>query len=471
MTQVGTASQPLRVAVVGSGPAAFYAVEQLFKQSGLVVEVDMFERLPTPFGLVRYGVAPDHAKIKTVTRAFDNIAANALFRFFGSVEFGRHVTLPDLQQHYHQVVLATGAQTDRHMGIPGEDLAGSHPATEFVAWYNGHPDYRDYSFDLSVERAAVVGVGNVAIDVARILVRTPEELAKTDIAAHALDALRDSRITEVFLLGRRGPAQAAFTNPEVKEIGEMADADVTARPEEVQLDPLTEAQLAAGQDRTVAKKVEILQGYALRKPQGKSRRLQLRFLVSPVELVGDAAGRVTRMRLVRNRLVASDTGALSAQATDQFEDLDVGLVFRSVGYRGVALPGVPFHERWGVIVNEKGRVLDPDTKKPLTGVYATGWIKRGPSGVIGTNKPDAVETVTSMLEDLAQGAHWSPAHADADAAAALVQVRQPLFVTYDDWRRLDALELLNGQSIGRPRLKFAAVDQMLAALGRAVPVP
>ena len=236
MPQIGTASQPLRVAIIGSGPAAFYAAEHLFKQSELVAEVDMFDRLPTPFGLVRYGVAPDHLKIKTVTRAYDAVAAHPRFRFFGNVDFGAHLTLADLQRHYHQVLFATGAQSDRRMGIPGEDLEGSHPATEFVAWYNGHPDYRDHPFDLSVERAAVVGVGNVAIDVARILVRTPEELAKTDIAAYALEALRHSRIKEVFLLGRRGPAQAAFTNPEVKEIGEMADADVIVRPDEVQLD-------------------------------------------------------------------------------------------------------------------------------------------------------------------------------------------------------------------------------------------
>jgi ferredoxin--NADP+ reductase len=471
MTQIGTASRPLRVAVVGSGPAAFYGVEHLFKQSELVVEADMFDRLPTPFGLVRYGVAPDHLKIKTVTRAYDALAAHPRFRFFGNVDFGTHLTLADLQRHYHQVLFATGAQSDRRMGIPGEDLQGSHPATEFVAWYNGHPDYRDHPFDLSVERAAVVGVGNVAIDVARILVRTPEELAKTDIADYALDALRHSRIREVFLLGRRGPAQAAFTNPEVKEIGEMADADVIVRPDEVQLDPLSRAQVEAAQDRTLLKKVEILQGYSVRKPEGRARRLHVRFLVSPVELIGDARGRVTRMRLVRNTLVASETGALNATATGEHEDLDVGLVFRSVGYRGVALPDVPFHERWGVILNEKGRVLDPGTGRVVTGLYASGWIKRGPSGVIGTNKPDAVETVSAMLEDLAHGAHFIPPEPDPAAAAALVQARQPLFVTYADWRKLDALEIANGQASGRPRLKFTSVDDMLAALGRTVAAP
>ena len=402
MPPIGS-SQPLRVAVVGAGPAAFYAVEHLFKQADLLIEVDMFDRLPAPHGLVRYGVAPDHPKIKTVTRAYDSIAGHPRFRFFGNVELGRHVTLDDLRRHYHQVVLATGAQTDRRMGIPGEDLAGSHPATEFVAWYNGHPDYREHVFDLSVERAAVVGVGNVAIDVARMLVRTPEELEGTDVADYALEALRNSRVREVFLLGRRGPAQAAFTNPEIKEIGEMADADVIVRPDEVTLDPLSQAEVDASGDRLLVRKVEILQGYAVRKPEGRRRRLHVRFLVSPVEIIGDEQGRVVGMRLVRNVLVADDKGRLGAKPTGDYEDLDVGLVFRSVGYRGVPLPGVPFHERWGVIPNEKGRVTDPATGAPIPGLYATGWIKRGPSGVIGTNKPDAVETVTAMLEDAASG--------------------------------------------------------------------
>jgi ferredoxin--NADP+ reductase len=465
MTAVGTPAQPLRVAVVGSGPAAFYAVESLFKQSARVVEVDMFERLPAPHGLVRFGVAPDHAKIKTVTRAYDAIAADPRFRFFGNVEFGRHVTREELSRYYHQIVFATGAQTDRHMGIPGEELAGSHPATEFVAWYNGHPDYRHYQFDLSGERAAVVGVGNVAIDVARVLMRTPDELVKTDIAAHALDALSESRIREVFLLGRRGPAQAAFTNPEVKEIGEMADADVVVRPDEVQLDPLSQAQVDAAGDRTLLKKVEILQEYARRPPGNKGRKLHVRFLVSPLELLGDAEGRVRAMRLGRNRLVASGTGGINAEATGEVEEMPVGLVFRSVGYRGVAIPGLPFDERKGVIPNEAGRVLD-GPGSPAVGIYVAGWIKRGPSGVIGTNKPDSAETVGAMLADVARGEHLEPSAASADAAAAFVLSRQPLAVSYADWRRIDALECSNGQACGRPRLKFASVDEMLAALGR-----
>jgi ferredoxin--NADP+ reductase len=469
MIPLGTPSAPLRVAVIGSGPAAFYAAESLFKHTDIVVEVDMFDRLPSPHGLVRYGVAPDHPKIKTVTRAYDAIAGHQRFRFFGNVEFGRHLALDDLRRHYHQVLFATGAQTDRRMGIPGEDLEGSHPATEFVAWYNGHPDYRDHRFDLSAERAAVVGVGNVAIDVARMLVRTPDELAQTDVAAHALEALRGSRVKEVYLLGRRGPAQAAFTNPEVKEIGELADADVRVRPEEVSLDPISQTQVDASGDRTLTKKIEILHGYAVRPLQGRNRCLHVRFLVSPVEVVDDGHGHVRGLRLVRNTLVASESGGVTAKPTGEVEDLEAGLVFRSVGYRGVSLPGVPFDERSAVIPNVGGRVIDPQTREPVLGLYVSGWIKRGPSGVIGTNKPDSVETVDAMLADAAAHVHWQPALPGVEAAEESIRARQPFAISYMDWRTLDALELAHGQAIGRPRLKFTRVEDMLAALGRAVP--
>ena len=466
MGKPGTTEQPLRVAIIGAGPTGYYAADPLLRQEGVVVEVDLYDRLPTPYGLVRLGVAPDHQKIKSVTAAFDKVAAHPRFRFFGGVEFGKDVTLADLRAHYHQIVYCTGAQTDRRMGVPGEDLQGSHPATEFVAWYNGHPDYRDSQFDLSVERVAVVGVGNVAVDVARILCRSADELAKTDIADYALQALRASRIKEVYLLGRRGPAQAAFTNPEIRELGELADADIAVVPAEVELDPASRASVEKNPDRATMKKVEILQGYALRKPSGKSRRLVVRFLVSPVELLGDASGRVVGMRLTQNELYATPTGALQPRATDRLEELAVGLVFRSVGYRGVPLPGVPFNEKWGVILNEKGRVLDPDTKQPVVGEYTAGWIKRGPSGVIGTNKPDAAETVECMLEDLAQGAVRAPAQPAAAAAEALVRQRRPGYVSYADWRQLNELEVARGRALGRPRLKFTRVEEMLGALGR-----
>ena len=382
------------------------------------------------------------------------------------MEFGTHVRVEDLRRHYHQILYSTGAQTDRRMGIPGEDLRGSHAATEFVAWYNGHPDYRDRQFDLSQERAAVVGVGNVAVDVARILCRSPEELGTTDIADYALDALRKSRVREVYLLGRRGPAQAAFTNPEIKELGELADADVTALPAEVELDELSRAALERSPDRATQKKVEILREYARRSPTGRSKRLILRFLVSPVELRGGDAGEVVAMRLVQNTLEATATGALQARPTARFEELPVGLVFRSVGYRGVPLPGVPFNDSWGVILNERGRVLDPETRQPRVGEYTAGWIKRGPTGVIGTNKPDAAETVACMLEDLAQGRLLQPAEPDPAAAERLVRARQPGYVSYADWLRLDALEVARGRAAGRPRVKFTSVEEMRAALDR-----
>lgn len=466
MAQPGTDAQPLRVAIIGAGPAGYYAADHLFRRDGLVVAIDMLDRLPTPYGLVRAGVAPDHQKIKSVTAVFDKISANPNFRFYGYVEFGKDLTLPDLREHYHQILYSTGAQTDRRMGIPGEDLRGSHPATEFVAWYNGHPDYTDYQYDLQQERAAVVGVGNVAVDVARILCCSIDELKTTDISDHALAVLQQSHIKEVYLLGRRGPAQAAFTNPEIKELGEMADADIAVLQEEVELDELSKAALDRSPDRATMKKVEILQGYVLRKPTGKSRRLIVRFLVSPVELIGDKAGQVVAMRLVKNTLSATPTGALQARATDQFEELPVGLVFRSVGYRGVPLPSVPFHEKWGVILNEKGRVLDPDTHEAVIGEYTAGWIKRGPTGVIGTNKPDAAETVTSMLEDLARGAILQPSHPEPSAADGLIHRHQPNCFSWEDWARLDELEIARGRAVGRPRVKFTHVADMLAALNR-----
>jgi ferredoxin--NADP+ reductase len=462
----GTDEHPLRVAIVGAGPTGFYAADHLLRAPQVVAEVDLFDRLPTPFGLVRGGVAPDHQKIKAVTASFDRVAAHPRFRFFGNVELGRHLSVEDLGRHYHQVVYCTGAQTDRRMGIPGEDLVGSHPATEFVAWYNGHPDYRHYTFDLSVERVAVIGVGNVAVDVARILCRTTDELAQTDIADYALDALRRSRVREVYLIGRRGPAQAAFTNPEIKELGELADAEITVPPDEAELDEVSRAALEKTQDRGTTKKVDIIKSYAGRPPGGKSRRLVLRFLRSPVELTGDDQGRVAGITLVRNVLVTTPSGSVQAKATTDLETLPVGLVFRSVGYRGVPLPGVPFHEAWGVILNEKGRVLAPETKQPLLGQYTAGWIKRGPSGVIGTNKPDALETVQGMLEDVAEGRVRTPEHPERDAVAALVAERQPRYFTYADWLRLNEIEVSKGRPAGRPRIKLTSVEDMLGAVGR-----
>lgn len=465
MLQVGTTTQPLRVAIIGAGPAGFYAAERLFKEADLVVEVDLFDRLPTPYGLVRNGVAPDHQKIKSVTKAFDRIAANPRFRFFGNVELGRDVDVDDLRAYYHQIVYTTGAQTDQALKIPGADLCNHHPATEFVAWYNGHPDFRDCQFDLSQEHVAVIGVGNVAVDVCRILCRTTEELAKTDIADYALEALRESKVQEVTMLGRRGPAQAAFTTPEAKELLELQDCATYALPEEATLDPLSQ-KLLADADRGTVRKVELIQQMAANRPGGKSKCLLIRFLVSPTELTGDEEGKVKAMKLVHNELYATGAGTLRPRATDQTETIPAGLVFRSIGYRGVPLPDVPFNDSWGVILNEGGRVLDSDTKEPRVGEYTSGWIKRGPSGVIGTNKPDSVETVEHMVVDLKAGRILHPAQPTAEASEQFIAERQPLYVTYYDWQQLDVLEMQRGEEQGRPRVKYTSVDEMLAALGK-----
>lgn len=466
MSQLGTASNPFRVAIIGAGPSGFYAADHLLKQKDLVVEVDMYDRLPTPYGLVRGGVAPDHQKIKSVTKAYDRIAAHPNFRFYGHVEFGKDLMRDDLARFYHAIIYATGAQTDRRMGIPGEDLPGSHPATEFVAWYNAHPDYCDLTFDLSQEAVAVVGMGNVAMDVIRILARTPEELEKTDIADYALEALRHSRVKRIYMLGRRGPAQAAFTNPEIKELGEMQDAEVIVPPDEVRLDPLSEEFIRSGEDRSAEKNVQILTQYSLQAAQGKSRQIITRFLVSPVELIGTE--RVEAVKIVKNELYRAEDGSLRPRPTDQYEVIPVGLVFRSVGYHGVPLPGVPFYEKWGVIPNDQGRVLtDAKNGQQVTGDYVVGWIKRGPSGIIGTNKPDSVETVERLLEDQRAGNVLNPDTPSREAVENLLKERGVAFVTYDDWQVLDEIETRRGAELGRPRLKFSRVEDMLEAIHEA----
>ena len=464
MANLGSPEAPLRVAIIGAGPAGFYAAAHLLKQSDLTIHVDLFDKLPTPFGLVRGGVAPDHQKIKSVTRQYDKTASHDNFRFFGNVELGKHITVEDLRTFYHQICYTTGTQTDRNLGIPGEELNRSHSATEFVAWYNGHPDYKHLSFDLSQESVAVVGVGNVAIDVARILSRTPHELAKTDIADYALEALTNSKVKEVHMLGRRGPSQAAFTNPEVKELGEMEDADAFVLPEEAALDPLSKAQLEENPDRKISRKLEILQSMTDTPVSGKSKKLVIRFLVSPVELIDDGTGSVGSVKLVKNELYKNENGTLRPRATDTFEDLHAGLVFRSVGYRGLPLPGVPFNDNWNLILNEKGRVLSSETNSPLTGEYTAGWIKRGPSGVIGTNKADAVETAGCMLEDLAAGKTLQPVHSSPEAIVNFIKEQQPDFFSYADWQKLDELEKSNGEALGRPRLKFTDIEAMVAAV-------
>jgi ferredoxin--NADP+ reductase len=447
---------PLRVAVVGSGPAGFYATGSLLA-ADVAIEVDLIERLPTPWGLVRLGVAPDHPNIKAVSRVFEKTAQRPGFRFLGNVDVGRDVSHEELVALYDAVVYAFGAQTDRRLGIPGEDLPGSWPATEFVAWYNGHPDFQHLAFDLSCERAIVVGNGNVAVDVARMLALTEEELAPTDTTDAAIAAIVGAGIREIVMLGRRGPVQAAFTTPELLELGELAGADVVVDPAELELDAASEGHLAG--DTHAMRNLEVLRSYAERPPSGKSRALRLRFCASPVAIVGD--GRVEAVEIVRNRLVPDERGVLRAEPTDVRETIPCGLVFRSVGYHGVGIPGVPFDEGWGTIPNDGGRVL-ADDGSPLPRVYCTGWIKRGPTGVIGTNKKDATETVAALLADVADGS-LVPSGADAAAVDALLAERGVEVVSQAGWEAIDAAERGAGEPHGRPRVKLCTWDALLGA--------
>jgi ferredoxin--NADP+ reductase len=457
----GTQDQPLRVAIVGSGPAGFYAAGHLLRDKERVVQVDMFDRLPTPWGLVRGGVAPDHPNIKAVSRVYEKTAQHPEFRFFGNVELGKDVSREDLTSRYHAVIYAVGAQIDRQLGIPGEDLPGSRSATEFVAWYNGHPDYCELEFDLSCERAVVVGNGNVAADVARMLALTRDELATTDVADYALDVLAESKIKEIVVLGRRGPAQAAFTNPELLELGEMTDADVYVDERDVELDPLSSEWLEGeDSDITSRKNVEILTEYSKRELEGKNKRIVLRFLVSPVEIGGQ--GKVESITITRNKLERDEQGVPRPKPTDETETIPVGLVFRSIGYKGIPLEGLPFDERRAVIPNEAGRVLAEDGE-PRPGEYAVGWIKRGPTGIIGTNKRDAQETVNAVLEDLEEGRLPEPPAPDRGELEELLRERKPDLVTYAGWEAIDRAEREAGEPHGRPRVKYTTFEELLEA--------
>jgi ferredoxin/flavodoxin---NADP+ reductase len=450
-----------RVAIVGAGPAGAFAADRLLRARG-DVEVDLFERLPTPWGLLRAGVAPDHQEIKRLDATFDENTLQRGCRLFGNVEVGVDVSHEELMSHYSAVIYATGAQTDKSLGIPGEDLPGSRPATEFVAWYNGHPDYRDLEFDLTGTRAVVIGNGNVAADVTRILTLSPDELARTDVADHALDVLRESRIEEVVVLGRRGPAQAAFTSAELRELGRLDGVQLRVDPAEIELDPLSEAWLADQGTFTARKNVELLREFAARVPvTGARRAIVLRFLRSPVQIRGE--GRVEAIDVSRNEIVQADDGTLRPRpAGDDVETIECGLVLRSVGYRAVPLPGVPFDERAYILPNDRGRVLTADGE-PVPGVYAVGWIKRGPTGILGTNKRDAEETVLRLAEDLAAGACPVPRNPAPEQIDALIAERKPNAVTADAWRAIDADELRRGLDEGRPRVKLATRDELLAA--------
>ncbi len=453
---LGSLTGPLRVAIVGAGPSGFYAADALLK-SDRKVSVDVFDRLPIPYGLVRYGVAPDHAKIKTVTKVYEKIAQKEGFSFLGNVAIGKDISVKELQSFYDAVIFSCGAETDRKLDIPGESLKGSYTATEFVAWYNGHPDYRDRVFDLSQKAAVIVGQGNVAIDVCRILCKSVDELKATDIARHALDALAQSKIEEVHMIGRRGPAQAAFTPPEIREFLELEDCDTVVRPEDLRLNEESQKELADPQNIRCKKNFEIMTEFAARKASGKRKRFYLHFLKSPVALLGNE--KVEKVILEKNAL-SGEEGRQKAKGTGQKEELACGMFFRSVGYHGLPIDGVPFQEREGVIPNQGGRVLSGDQIVP--GLYAAGWIKRGPSGVIGTNKPDSEETVKNLLSDVDLLVPCR--QPDSAAVKEFLHQKGVRVVTFNDWRKIDAEEIKRGASCGKPREKYVSVPEMLACL-------
>lgn len=455
---LGTEQNPLRVAIVGAGPSGFYSGEALIR-SDVCVEIDLIERLPAPYGLVRSGVAPDHPKLKQAINVYEKIASsNPELNYIGNVTVGEDITVDELRASHHAIILACGAETDRRLNIPGEDLAGSYTATEFVAWYNGHPDYSDRIFDLSHETAVIIGQGNVAADVSRILSKTVDELEFTDISQHALDALAESKIKNICVIGRRGPAQAKFTSKELKEFGELADCDAVVDNDELTLNAASEAELAEKSNASSKKVYDLFTSYAQRQPTGKSRRCYFQFLRSPVDLSGD--GRVEKLTIEHNQL-SGEAFKQSAHGTGEKYQLNTGIIFRSIGYRGIAMPCVPFHDSWGVFPNQDGRITDNDSIIPQ--LYTAGWIKRGPSGIIGTNRACAVETVKSLIEDVSKlGSHENKN--GRDQVYKILDDRNVRHINYQDWKIIDRIEIERGEDKGKPREKITSIEEMLSLI-------
>lgn len=448
----------MRIAIIGSGPAGFYAAEALLKRTDTAVHVDMFDRLPTPYGLVRGGVAPDHQNIKAVTRVYEKTAARPTFRFLGNVCLGRDITVDDLRQHYHQIVYAVGNEADRRLGIPGEGMMRCTPASVFIGWYNGHPDYRQAQIDLSMARVAVIGNGNVAVDIARILLRSPAELEKTDIAEHALETLRQSQVREVFILGRRGPEQAAFTPAELKELGEMEGVDPVVAPGELAGCNIPESEGSSQQE----KNLKILQSFAARQPLAANKKLHLRFFVSPVEVMAGADGGVAGLALEKNRLVAQPDGSISVRGTGERETLDVGMVLPAIGFAAKQIDGVPYDKKTLNIANEDGRVVDPVSRAVVPNEYVVGWARTGPQGLIGSHKPASAYVAGHMVSD---GAGLENRELpEPDAILNLLKQRGVQTVSFGSWKKLEEVEVARGTRRGAPRDKITDVKAMLDLL-------
>jgi len=462
MAQLGSESNPLRVAIVGSGPSGFYAAEALIK-SDIVIKVDMLERLPSPYGLVRSGVAPDHPKLKQAILLYDKIAQSPGFNLIANVTVGKDISVDELRDSHHAIIFTCGAESDRRLNIPGEDLAGSYTATEFVAWYNGHPDYRERQFDLSNEVAVIIGQGNVAADVARILSKTVDELKHTDIAEHALDALAESKIKDIYVIGRRGPAQAKFTPKELREFGELEDCDALVDPSELELNDASIKELEEKKNIGSKKIYDLFEKYsgsASSNPatSEKTRRCHFQFLRSPVELLGDS--KLERVKIEYNQL-SGDPFKQSARGSGKFYELQTGILFRSIGYRGIAIKGVPFHDSWGIFPNEDGRIMENDEIVPQ--FYTAGWIKRGPSGIIGTNRACSVATVASLLADL-DALDTGEQKAGAEMLYPLLDSRNVRYLNYQEWQKIDLKEVERGEPRGKPREKFTFVNEMMSVL-------
>jgi ferredoxin/flavodoxin---NADP+ reductase len=445
-------SGTFQVAIVGSGPSGFYAAEALIRRLPSV-QVDMFDRLPTPFGLVRGGVAPDHPKIKQVIAVYEKVAQSPRFQFIGNVSLGRDVTVQELRAAYHAVIIACGASADRRLGIPGESLIGSHTATEFVGWYNGHPDFRDRNFDLASETAVVIGNGNVAADVVRVLARPVDDFRRTDMSEHAIDALSRSKIKTIHVIGRRGPAQAKFTSPELKELLSVTDcsAHVEARDLLLNDESLTELEDPNGGEKQ--KNIDLLKSRAALRSEA-ARQIHFRFYEAPIEIKG--VGRVESIILAKCRLEGAPFAQSAVPTTERIE-LRCGLIFRSVGYRGESLPGVAFDERSGTIPNVGGRCSSAGL--PLPGLYVTGWIKRGPTGIIGTNRADSIETVDTLLAD--RNVLTSGQRPGLFAIDAILRTRNIQSINFAGWQTLDAAERKAGALKNKPREKFTVVADML----------
>ncbi|WP_329410200.1 FAD-dependent oxidoreductase [Nocardia vinacea] len=446
----------LRVAIIGAGPAACYAADELLRRAD--VEVEMFDRLPTPWGLVRAGVAPDHPGTKSVSSMFETAFRRDTLQYRLNVEVGKHISHQELLAHHHAVIYAVGASTDRRLNVPGEDLPGSHSATEFVAWYNGHPDYAERIFDLSGERVVILGNGNVALDVARVLTLSPDDLAKTDIADHALDALRNSNVREVVVLGRRGPLQAAYTSAEFLALGHLEGVDVIIDPAELELDSESQALLDDPDvEPSLRLKYQLAQEYVAKAPNPENKRIVFRYLASPTAITG--GDKVEALEFVHNELVSED-GRLVARASDRTETLPASMVLRSIGYRGVPVADLPFDERTGVVPNLSGRVVADGAHMP--GVYVAGWIKRGPRGVIGSNRVDAQETVEQLIADFMADKLTAP-QSDRAALNTLLAQRQPELVDREGWKAIDTSERTAGQASGRSRVKITTREGLIEA--------